>query len=391
MRRLVALLGALALLAGCSGDDASEADRDADSGAERVETTRVEVVEGIGRDRRFNAEGIYDRLAPGVVTVISLFDGAAALLEDGEGGQGSGFVLDGNGYIATNAHVVTSGPGGRRRRAKDVFVEFFDGNRVPAEVVGDDPYADVALIKVDPKGLSLTPLELGSSSHLQVGEPVAAIGSPFGEQQSLSVGVISALNRNIESLTNFGIGDAIQTDAAINPGNSGGPLLNARGKVLGISSQIKSASGGGEGVGFAVPVDTVRRSLEELREDGRASYGYLGVSSIVLYPQLANRLDLPVENGAVVIEVVSDSPADEADIQVGDDKIEFQGQEDIPADGDVIVAVDGEKLNRQRDLSDVISAKDEGDRIELRLLRDGKERTLRVKLSERPARAPTEP
>jgi S1-C subfamily serine protease len=392
MRRAAALLGAAALVAGCSGDDESgQGAREGEAAAQRVETTRVEVVEGIGRNGGFDAGAIYDRLAPGVVTVISVFEGAAALLEDGEGGQGSGFVLDGDGYIATNAHVVTIGTGARRRRAKEVFVEFFDGNRVPAEVVGDDPYADVALIKVDPKGLSLTPLELGSSSRLQVGEPVAAIGSPFGEQQSLSVGVISALNRNIESLTDFGIGDAIQTDAAINPGNSGGPLLNARGKVLGINGQIKSASGGGEGVGFAVPVDTVRRSLRELRENGRVSYGYLGVTSSVLYPQLASRLDLQVDDGAVVIEVVPDSPADEAGIDDGEDKIDFQGQEDIPADGDVIVAVDGRKLNRVRDLSDAISARNEGDRVKLRLLRDGRERTVTVELGKRPPRAPTEP
>jgi S1-C subfamily serine protease len=392
MRRLAALLGAAALVAGCSGDDDSDQGAgQADDGAERVETTRVEVVQGIGREGGLNAEGIYRRLAPGVVTVISLFDGAAPLLEDGEGGQGSGFVLDGDGYIATNAHVVTTGTGARGRRAEEVFVEFFDGNRVPAEVVGDDPYADVALLKVDPEGLSLTPLALGSSAHLTVGEPVAAIGSPFGEQQSLSVGVISALNRNIESLTDFGIGDAIQTDAAINPGNSGGPLLNARGRVLGINSQIKSASGGGEGVGFAVPVDTVRRSLQELREDGEVSYGYLGVSSAVLYPQLAERLDLSVEDGAVVMEVVADSPADEAGIEAEGDTIDFQGQQDIPSEGDVIVAVDGQRLNRQRDLSDVIGAKDEGDRVTLRVLRDGEQRTVRVELDERPARAPDEP
>jgi 2-alkenal reductase len=393
MRRLAALLGAAALLAGCSGDDDSDqAGRESESGAQRVETTRVEVVEGIGRrGGGLDAEGIYRRLAPGVVTVISVFDGAAPLLEDGEGGQGSGFVLDGDGYIATNAHVVTTGTGPRRRRAEEVFVEFFDGNRVPAEVVGDDPYADVALLKVDPEGLSLTPLALGSSARLTVGEPVAAIGSPFGEQQSLSVGVISALNRNIESLTDFGIGDAIQTDAAINPGNSGGPLLNARGQVLGINSQIKSASGGGEGVGFAVPVDTVRRSLQELREDGEVSYGYLGVSSAVLYPQLAERLDLQVEDGAVVVEVVADSPADEAGIETGGDTIDFQGQQDIPSEGDVIVAVDGRRLNRQRDLTDVISAQNEGDRVALRVLRDGEERTVRVELGERPARAPDEP
>ncbi len=139
-----------------------------------------------------------------------------------------------------------------------MFVEFADGNRVPAEIVGDDPNADVALLKVDPAGLRLTPLQLGSSDSIQVGEPVAAIGSPFGERQSLSIGVISAVDRNIESLTRFQIGNAIQTDAAINPGNSGGPLLDARGRVIGVNAQIKSESGGGEGVGFAIPVDAVR-------------------------------------------------------------------------------------------------------------------------------------
>ena len=199
------------------------------------------------------------------------------MLEDGgEGGQGSGFVLDDEGYIATNAHVVTK-EDDNSARAERVFVQFPDGNRVPAEIVGHDPNADVALLKVEPSGLELTPLRLGRSAGLQVGEPVAAIGSPFGEEQSLSVGVVSALDRNIQSLTRFGIGDAIQTDAAINPGNSGGPLLDAHGRVIGINAQIKSQSGGGEGVGFAIPVDAVRRSLAELREDGRVEYGYLGV------------------------------------------------------------------------------------------------------------------
>ena len=390
MRRLALLLSAAALVAACSGDDSEPAEPVA---AERVETTRVQVVEGIGqRNGGFDPQAIYKRLAPGVVTVISLFDGAAALLEDeGEGGQGSGFVLDGEGYIATNAHVVTSGTAGNRKRAEDVFVEFFDGNRVPAEIVGVDPYADVALIKVDPKGLSLTPLDLGSSDGLVVGEPVAAIGSPFGEQQSLTVGVISALNRNIESLTDFGIGNAIQTDAAINPGNSGGPLLDVRGRVLGINSQIKSASGGGEGVGFAVPVDTVGRSLRELRDDGKVSYGYLGVTTSVLYPQLAERLGLPEDNGSVVIEVVPDSPADEAGIEAEGDTIEFQGQEDIPKEGDVILAVDGKKLDRLEDLSDVISGKREGDRVKLRVRRGDEVRTVEVELGERPARAPQRP
>ena len=386
--RLVAALSAASLvLAACGGDDGD----DAAEKVRTVEKTRVRVVEeGGGNGKRFNAESLHDRLAPGVVTVISIFgDAASSLLEDGgEGGQGSGFVLDGDGYVATNAHVVTSGSGSRGKRAKNVYVEFSDGNRVPGKVVGADPNADVALLKVDPKGLSLTPLKLGSSRGLQVGEPVAAIGSPFGEPRSLSVGVISALDRDIESLTNFAIGNAIQTDAAINPGNSGGPLLDSGGEVLGINSQIKSASGGGEGVGFAVPVDAVRRSVRELRRSGRVSYGYLGVSALSLYPQLAKRLDLPVESGAVVEEVVDGSPAADADLDDGDDKIEFQGQKDIPADSDVIVSVDGDKVTRSHNLSDLIGRHAEGDKVKLEIVRDGDRRTVEVTLGKRPARAP---
>ena len=365
--RLVAALSAASLvLAACGGDDGD----DAAEKVRTVEKTRVRVVEeGGGNGKRFNAESLHDRLAPGVVTVISIFgDAASSLLEDGgEGGQGSGFVLDGDGYVATNAHVVTSGSGSRGKRAKNVYVEFSDGNRVPGKVVGADPNADVALLKVDPKGLSLTPLKLGSSRGLQVGEPVAAIGSPFGEPRSLSVGVISALDRDIESLTNFAIGNAIQTDAAINPSNSGGPLLDSGGEVLGINSQIKSASGGGEGVGFAVPVDAVRRSVRELRRSGRVSYGYLGVSALSLYPQLAKRLDLPVESGAVVEEVVDGSPA---------------------ADADVIVSVDGDKVTRSHNLSDLIGRHAEGDKVKLEIVRDGDRRTVDVTLGKRPARAP---
>ena len=352
----------------------------------KVTTTRVQVVEGIGQKGGFEPGQIYRRLSPGVVTVISLFDGGSALTEDeGEGGQGSGFVLDGEGYIATNAHVVTSGPAGRAERAKQVFVEFSSGDRVPAKVVGDDPNADVALLKVDPKGLKLTPLALGSSRNLVVGAPVAAIGSPFGERQSLSVGVVSAIDRNIESLTRFAIGNAIQTDAAINPGNSGGPLLSAKGQVLGINAQIKSQSGGGEGVGFAIPVDTVRRSLGELRRKGRVDYGYLGVTTLLLYPQLAERLDLDVQNGALVAEVERGSPADRAGLEKGSRQVSFQGQEDVPAGGDVIVSVNGERLTRTQDLADTISMMPAGREVELEVLREGDRRTVDVKLGRRPA------
>ena len=235
-----------------------------------------------------------------MVTVISLFEGSdLGSLGQGEGGEGvgSGFVLNGEGEIATNAHVVTTGEVPDLEEAAQVFVEFADGNQVEAEVRGYDPEADVALLKVDPEGLALRPLPLGDAESVEVGEPVAAIGSPFDERQSLSVGVVSAVDRSIAGLTAFQIAGAIQTDAAINPGNSGGPLVDGDGEVIGINQQIKSSSGGGEGVGFAVPIDVVRRSLEQLSANGEVKYSYLGVETVDIYPQLRERFDLPVEGG----------------------------------------------------------------------------------------------
>ena len=381
-RSAVAAFAALGLTAaGCASSD------DGGAGApDKVTTTQVQVVEGIGRKGGFDPGQIYERRSPGVVTVISIFEGSVLAAESSEGGQGSGFVLDGQGYVATNAHVVTTdpSPGTDPKRAEQVFVEFSDGNRVPAEIVGDDPNADVALLKLKSGGLSLTPLALGTSESIDVGEPVAAIGSPFGENQSLSIGVVSAVDRTIQSLTRFQIGNAIQTDAAINPGNSGGPLLDARGRVIGMNAQIKSESGGGEGVGFAIPVDAVSRSLRELRGRGEVSYGYLGVSSLVLWPQAAERLGLDVRDGAVVQQVEPDSPAEEAGLRAGDDEVEFQATR-IPTGGDVVVAVDGRRLTRIDDLADVISSKRAGERVQLQVLRGGERRTVEVELGQRPA------
>jgi len=376
-------------LGGCAigGDEPS-----GDPGSQQVEsrTTKVEVVKGLGDNGRFDPQAIYDRLAPGVVTITSIFGSGGSrnpLEDEGEGGQGSGFVLDSQGFVATNAHVVTTGSP-RTRRARQVFVGFSDGNRVPARIVGTDPFADVAVLKIDPRGLKLTPLTVGNSRDVKVGEPVAAIGSPFGEEQSLSVGVISAVNRSIESLTQFQIGDAIQTDAAINPGNSGGPLLSEKGRVLGINAQIRSRSGGGEGVGFAIPADAVRRSIRELRGRGRVPYGFLGVSAQPLFPQLARFLDVPVRSGAVIAEVENGSPADEAGLRGGTGERDFQGTPDFPVGGDVIVSVDGNELSRTEDLADVIARHDEGDKVELEVIRDGDRRTITVELTRRPVQAP---
>ena len=385
-------LGALAVAAvaavglGACGED--------DEGGVTTTTTtfggREEVVTASNGD--FDAQAIYEEAAPGVVTIRSVFggDSAAGILGGRAAGQGSGFVVSPEGEIVTNAHVVTDAQasgGGDINEAKEVFVEFPDRNQVPADVVGFDPFADVALLKVDPSGLEFNPLELGSSGPIEVGQPVAAIGSPFGEENSLSVGVISAAGRSVESLTDFQIDDAIQTDAAINPGNSGGPLLDSGGRVLGINQQIRTASGADEGVGFAVPVDLVKRSIEQLREDGDPDSAYIGVSTQGLYPQLADRLEIDADTGALIAEVVPGSPADEAGLEGGDQEIRFQGAQ-VTAGGDVIASVDGHELVEEADLARLIALKSPGDTVTLEVLDDGDSEEVEVTLGERPEQTP---
>jgi S1-C subfamily serine protease len=283
--------------------------------------------------------------------------------------------------------VVTNGSGEKITKAKTVYVQFADGNQVPAKIVGFDPNADVGVLKVDPKGLKLVPLPLGHTGGLRVGDPVAAIGSPFGEENSLSVGVVSAEDRTIEALTDFSISDAIQTDAAINRGNSGGPLLDARGRVIGINSQIRSSGGGSVGVGFAVSVDTVRRSIGRIRAKGEVNYAYIGISSQALYPQLADKLNVPVSNGAIVADVVKGGPADKAGIKGGTKEIRFQTSL-VKTGGDVITKIDGKPLTRQDDFSARITTYEPGDGVALEIYRDGQKRTVNVTLGERPSQVP---
>jgi S1-C subfamily serine protease len=380
--------------AGCGGggSSSSSSQQGAGSGPVTVQNTKVQVVGGGGESAAFNPVAIYRRYSPGVVTVISVLSGNQGGLfgGGGAGGEealGSGFVVNGSGDVATNAHVVTTGQGANIKRADQVYVEFPDHNRVPATIVGDDPNADVALLKIPTGGLKLTPLPLGSSARLAVGSPVAAIGSPFGEQQSLSVGVISAVNRSITSLTSFDINNAIQTDAAINHGNSGGPLLNGRGQVIGINSQIKSTGGGGEGVGFAVPVDTVRRSLQQLKQHGKVSYSYIGVSSVDLYPQLAKHLGIAAKTGALVAKIQPGSPAEKAHLKAGTSTITFEGDARIPKGGDAIVAVDGRPVHSSTDLGNLVSARNPGSKAQITVVNGQTRRTVTVTLAARPASA----
>jgi S1-C subfamily serine protease len=324
----------------------------------------------------FDAARVFEEASPGVVTIRSVFDEAGAA-------EGSGFVLNEEGEIVTNAHVVTDESTGERKAAKQVYIEFPDRNVVPAEIVGFDPFVDVALLRIKPDGFALHPLELGDDSDLHVGQPVAAIGSPFGEQQSLSVGVVSATDRSVKSLTQFEIPGAIQTDASINPGNSGGPLLDAGARVIGINQQIESSSGANDGVGFAVPISSIKRSIAQLREDGAAEYAYIGVSSQPLYPQLARKLGLDASFGGLVSEVVAGGPAEEAGIEGGDEKLTFQAGR-YRVGGDVILEVDGEKIVGPDDLATVIADHEPGDEVTVAVLRDDQRKELELTLGKRP-------
>jgi len=396
MRRAAAaaLAGAVALAAAGCGDKGSSTKTQASAGVTTVEKTRVETVTTVsptpdGKTVAFDPAKIYERDAPGVVTILSITDsGGGGLFGNSgpSGAEGSGFVLNQDGEIVTNAHVVTEGTGSAIRQVDRVYVRFQDDNQVSAKVLGFDPNADVALIKVDPKGLTLRPLQLGADADARVGMPVAAIGSPFGEEQSLSVGVISATDRTIESLTQFSISGAIQTDAAINHGNSGGPLVDAEGNVLGINSQIRSDSGDGTGVGFAVSIDLIKRSVEQLRASGKVEYPYLGVSTTLLYPQLAERLKLPVQHGVLVATVASGGPADKAGLEAGTEEFRFQAVQ-VPRDADVITKVGDTEIRDSNALSIALNKYKPGDSVDLSIVHDGKPKTVSVKLGSRPLRS----
>ena len=387
------LLAAAAIAVGACGGGGGSSTSDSGS-VTTVESTqsspqKTVVVQSQGGS--FNPEAIYQSASPGVVTILSIFPGGSLSSILGGGGgsaaEGSGFVINSNGEIATNAHVVTDAdsPGsGPIHEAKEVYVQFGDRNRVRADIVGFDPNADVALLKVDPNGLDLKPLTLATSEKVTVGQPVAAIGSPFDQEQSLSVGVVSATDRSIQSLTKFQIDGAIQTDAAINPGNSGGPMLDSNAHVIGINQQISTNSGGNEGVGFAVPIGLVAHSLDELRQNGEVKYPYIGVTTEPLYPQLADRLGLPTDNGAIVAKVIPGGPADQAGIQAANQTIHFQGQE-VRTGGDVITAIDGHQIVNESDLPQLITHYNPGDTVQVQIIRDGKTQTVDVKLGERPS------
>ena len=291
-------------------------------------------------------------------------------------GVGSGFVFDKKGHIITNAHVVED--------ATKVVITFLDGRSYNAEIIGTDTFTDIAVIKVNADLALLHPLSLGDSSNLQVGEPIAAIGNPFGLSGSMTSGIVSQLGRLLPSGQGYSIPDVIQTDAAINPGNSGGPLLNMRGEIVGINTAIQSATGEFTGVGFAVPSQTLAKIVPSLIQNGEYKHPWIGISGRDIDPDLANVLNLNDAVGFLVVTVVPDSPASKAGLHGSEKVVEVDGIE-YTIGGDIILSVDGVEV---RKISDILihlqRAKSVGDEMVLEILRDGRTTNFTITLGERP-------
>ncbi len=322
---------------------------------------------------------IYKEVGPGVIFIQA--NGVAAETPFGpprrEGqATGTGFVLDDEGRILTNAHVVEG--------AREVRVRFGEDAPVPAKVVGSDPSTDLALLDVEQPADKLTPIELGDSSKLEVGDPTIAIGNPFGFERTVTTGIVSALGREITAPNQFSIDNVIQTDAAVNPGNSGGPLLDAQGRVIGINSQIATngESRSFAGIAFAVPINTAKEVVPQLQEGGKVERAYLGVESAPI-TDVAEELNLPADRGALIQRVEEGGPADRAGLRGG--RLELDNG--LTIGGDLVVAVDGQPVNEPGDLARIIGGKKPGDEAKLDIFRGGERQTITVKLGTRPAEA----
>jgi S1-C subfamily serine protease len=342
-------------------------------------------------DQGLTANAIYKRDAPGVVFVRSQIvrqvNSPFGLPEEQRGeATGSGFVIDDKGYILTNWHVIAG--------ASKVTVSFENSNDVEAKVVGRDASDDLALLKVNPSGLALDPLVLGDSKDVRVGDPVLALGNPFNLDRTLTQGIVSALQRKINAPNGFAIDNVIQTDAAINPGNSGGPLLDAAGRVIGINSQIATGSGtssdtgGSVGIGFAVPINTAKRVIPQLKESGKVQRAYLGITGATIDSSLA-KLNLKAGHGVLVQEVTPGGPAAKAGIRGGDTQANIGGN-DVVLGGDVITKIDGRAVRTMDDVVAAVNAKKPGQKVAVSVLRDGQPKTITVDLTQRPNQAPSQ-
>ena len=327
---------------------------------------------------------IYERAASGVVRINATNNSTSSSSSDPFGNQGSalgsGFVIDKSGHIVTNYHVV--------RDAGEVTVSFSNRDTVKAEVVGTDPSTDLAVLRVETAANALTPLPMGNSDSVLVGDPVVAIGNPFGLDRTVTSGIVSALQRLITAPNRFTIDHVIQTDAPINPGNSGGPLLNARGQVIGVNTQIETGSGssatGNVGIGFAVPSNTVKDVVAQILRTGRVDHAYLGISGQAVTEDVAENYNLPVKTGVLVESVTNDSGADKAGLEGGEREVVVAGQTYVLG-GDIIVAYDGKKISSIEQLRDAIAGDKPGDKVKLVIYRDATKTSVTITLGRQPA------
>jgi S1-C subfamily serine protease len=380
---VVAILGWIAIAAGWVKSD------DGGTGVAALAPTPLPqpaAQQSNGNDLTVNQ--IYSADAPGVVYIQaqSAPQPASSFNPFGGGGggtaTGSGFVIDHDGHILTNAHVVEGA------KKIEVTLGNTDSSQpVSAQVIGKDPSTDVALLMVDAPADELHPLTLGDSSQVKVGDPVVAIGNPFALDRTATAGIVSALQREIKAPNGFTINNVIQTDAAINPGNSGGPLLDAHGRVIGVNSQIESPNGGGNvGIGFAVPINTVRQVAKQLLSDGEVKHAFLGISGADVTPQLADVLNLSAKQGALVQSVVPGGPAAKAGVKGGNATVTIDGQR-VRAGGDVITEIDGDPVTGMEEVANAIADKQPGDQVQLTLVHGSQTRTATVTLGDQPATA----
>jgi S1-C subfamily serine protease len=301
--------------------------------------------------------------------------------QSGGTATGSGIVLDDQGHILTNNHVIEG--------ASKIQVKLgASDHEYTAEVVGTDPASDLALLKVEAPTSELTPLTLGDSSKMEVGDPVVAIGNPFGLDRTVTSGIVSALQRQIQAPNGFSIDNVIQTDAAINPGNSGGPLINSAGEVIGINSQIETGGEGSQGnvgIGFAIPINTAKEVIHELETKGSVEHAYLGIEGGSITPELANAVNLPVEKGVLIQSVEKGGPAEKAGVEGGSTQATIGGAE-ITLGGDIITEADGKKIQGMEEIIELVNGKKPGEEVTLKLLRDGHAKTATVTLGVRPAK-----
>ncbi len=301
--------------------------------------------------------------------------------EESGGGTatGSGIVIDGKGHVLTNNHVIEG--------ADKIEVKLGDSEtEYVAKVVGTDPANDLALLEVHAPSDQLHPLRLGDSSTAEVGDPVVAIGNPFGLDRTVTSGIVSALQRQIQAPNGFSISNVIQTDAAINPGNSGGPLIDSQGEVIGINSQIETGGNGSDGnvgIGFAIPINTAKAEIKQLIEKGEVEHAYLGISGGSITPSLAKALNLPVEQGVIVQSVEEGGPSAKAGVHGGSTTATIEGAK-VSLGGDIITEINGNKISSMEELVEEVNKAKPGESMELTLLRGGSEKTVTVKLGERP-------